>query len=112
MKRVPARAEVRATQQAIRALDHPLRQRVLVLLHRERRSVSYTDISKLLGVKDTSQIARHLKVLVGAALVGNFLERGEGGRLASVYFLTEKGTAWLRKVEFTSPERARALLEA
>jgi DNA-binding IclR family transcriptional regulator len=111
MKHIPPKAEVRATQFVIRAIDHPLRQRILALLYREKRKLAYNEIAELLGAKDNSLIARHLKVLVGAALVGNHLERGEG-RLRSLYFLSESGAAWLRKVDLASPARAKILLEA
>ncbi len=111
MKRIPPKAELKAAQRIITAIDHPLRQRILVLLYRERRKLAYNEIAELLGSKDNSLIARHLKVLVGAALVGNYLERAEG-RMRSMYFISESGAAWLRKVGFTSPERARILLEA
>ena len=111
MKRIPPKAQLMATQAIIRALDHPLRQRILVLLHREGRTMAYNEIAEVLGASDNSLIARHLKVLVGAALVGNHLERREG-RLRSLYFLSDSGRGWLRKVELASPDQGRALLEA
>lgn len=111
MRRIPPKAQLKATQHIIRALDHPLRQQILVLLHREKRTMAYSEISQGLRTEDNSLIARHLKVLVGAALVGNRLERGEG-RLRSLYFLSDSGAAWLRKVDLDAPEQAGALLEA
>ena len=111
MKRIPPKAELRATQHAIRALDHPIRQRILGLLLIEGNKVSYSDIVERLTISDTSAIAHHLKVLVGAALVGNTLER-VGGRMGSLYFITELGEEWLSRVGFASPERARILLSA
>ncbi|HKZ59634.1 MAG TPA: helix-turn-helix domain-containing protein [Candidatus Thermoplasmatota archaeon] len=109
MSKVPPKAAVRAAQQAIQALDHPLRQRILVLLHRDRAKLAYGEISKGLGLPDNSLIAHHLKVLVGAALVGNQLER-IGGRIHSLYFISDSGAAWLSKAGLDAPDRVRVLL--
>ena len=111
MKRTPARAEVLAIQDTIAALDHPIRQRVLALLYREASPRAYNEIAQRLGIDDSSAIAHHLKVLVGAALVGNELTR-VNGRIKSLYFITKSGGAWLDKAGLAEPERIRVLLEA
>jgi len=111
MGKVSPKAAVKAAQHAIRALDHPVRQRILVLLYRERRKLAYGDIAKSLGIADTSAIAHHLKVLVGAALAGNQLERVDG-RIHSLYFISDAGVAWLGKAGLDVPERVNVLLRA
>jgi predicted ArsR family transcriptional regulator len=111
MSKVPPKAAVKAAQQAIRALDHPVRQRILVLLYREQGKLAYDDIAKGLGISDNSAIAHHLKILVGAALAGNQLER-VGGRIRSLYFISDAGAAWLGKAGLDAPERVKVLLRA
>jgi predicted ArsR family transcriptional regulator len=111
MSKVPPKAAVKAAQQAIRALDHPVRQRILVLLYRERQKLAYRDIAKGLFISDTSAIAHHLKVLVGAALVGNQLERMDG-RIHSLYFISDSGIAWLAKAGLDAPERMKVILRS
>jgi len=111
MSQVPHKAAVLAAQQAIEALDHPIRQRILALLYRDRAEMAYGDIAKALKIEDNSAIAHHLKVLVGAALVGNQLKRTEG-RIRSLYFISDAGALWLEKTGLDAPEQVRVLLKA
>lgn len=111
MSRVPPKAAVLAAQRAIEALDHPLRQRILALLYDGRGELAYGDIAEGLAIRDNSAIAHHLKVLVGAALVGNQLRRVDG-RIKSLYFISDAGAAWLEKTGLAAPERVRVLLKA
>jgi len=111
MGKVPPKAAVLAAQQAIGALDHPVRQRILALLYRDRGELAYSQVAEALGLEDTSAIAHHLKVLVGAALVGNHLRRVDG-RIKSLYFISDSGVDWFDRVDLGSPERVRVLLSA
>ena len=73
--------------------------------------MAYNEIAEALGIEDNSGIAHHIRVLVGAALVGNQLERVDG-RIRSVYFLSQAGKGWLKKAGLSEPERLRLLIEA
>lgn len=111
MRKVPPKAAVLAAQQAIGALDHPVRQRILALLYRDRGEHAYSQIAQGLGLSDTSAIAHHLKVLVGAALVGNHLRRVDG-RISSLYFISDAGIDWFERAKLGDPERVQVLLSA
>ena len=63
-----------------RILKGKTRRRIILLL-REKESLSYTDLMKALGITNTGKMNYHLKVL------GNLLSKGENGQ----YVLTEKG---------------------
>lgn len=56
-------------------------RRKIILLLRDKESLSYTDLMKALGITNTGKMNYHLKVL------GNLLSKRENGQ----YVLTEKG---------------------
>ena len=107
----PPRALLLATQRALRAMDHPVRQRILALLFERRRALAYNEIAAQLGISDSSAIAHHLRALTGAALVGNHLLRVDG-KIRSVYSISDSGVSWMKRVGLSEPEGLKILIGA
>lgn len=108
MKTIPPKALVAATQHVLRAVDNPVRLRILAILYLERKAMAYNEIAQRIDKTDNSAVAHHLKVLVGAALVGNHLQRVEG-QIRSCYSISESGADWLRRIGLEGREPMRIL---
>jgi DNA-binding transcriptional ArsR family regulator len=81
-------------------LKDETRKRVIILLH-EKESLSYTDLTKALGITSTGKMNYHLKIL------DDLLTKTEDGK----YTLTETGKLAARLLQ-EFPEKSQSQIEA
>jgi DNA-binding transcriptional ArsR family regulator len=106
---VPPGSNIRATRAALEAMNHPTRQRILAVLLGEPEGLPYGEIASRLGFEEPSSIDQHIKLLVRAILVANYLSRVDG-RIRSIYKISAWGVQWMERCEFTDPAQLKLLL--
>jgi hypothetical protein len=107
--RVPPGAELDAIRGAIGATAHPTRQRILALLFEDGGSIPYVEVAERLGFEQAASIDQHLKRLMVELLIGNAFKRVDG-RIRSVFFITDWGKEWMRRLQLDRPHIVRVLV--
>ncbi len=78
---------------AVRALDSPIRWKIVELL-RAKRELSYTELTKSLDIKK-GQLTYHINKLLKGAIVQNYSKDGVESKFDSFYEISHFGEAFL-----------------
>jgi DNA-binding transcriptional ArsR family regulator len=78
---------------AVRALDSPIRWKIIELL-RAKRELSYTELTRSLDIKK-GQLTYHINELLKGAIVQNYSKDGVGSKFDSFYEISRFGEAFL-----------------
>lgn len=83
-------------RKAIKGLDHPNRQAIVVALE-HNRSLSFTELTRLLKLSK-GRLSHHLDILLDSALVRNFSKSEFKGPYDSYYALSNFGEAFIESL--------------
>ena len=80
-------------KRAVRALDSPIRWKIVELL-RDKRELSYTELTKSLDIKK-GQLTYHINKLLKGSIVQNYSKDGVESKFDSFYEISHLGEAFL-----------------